>query len=459
MESPQVISSQSPQVISSQAWAESPASILPIPPQLTSTEGDRIVWSLRGYGDMQIHCTIHLQGRVVPERLARAVRLSMDAEPILGCSYQPRWWRSLWHRRTDLETLPLCTMEETEDLEASLQAFLTTNFDPTQDPLVHVRIFRQEHDTICVKVSHVIADAAGTKQYVYLLSSLYNQLAQTPNLTVTPQLTGSRSMWQLISQLGWRGLVRAVKRGIPDTYHRLFPMRYWNVPTQKGPRTQQMYVFQHIEPEQFQAMKYFTRQHNATLNDLVMSAYLRALDAVFEIPSSVPVRTFNTVDLRRYMPNRQLDRICNFSTFSHPIFRREKGETLVQTVNKMRDHMNRLKSNMIGVGDIHSMAFILNVLPASWYQHLAHFFFQYLYSIIPPTITNMGRIDPSQVNFDDCPIDKAYLTASIMYPPIFVSGCSGFDESITLSAGFCETSISSQTVQEIFTQTVRELPS
>lgn len=445
--------------ISSLEWSSTPTSLASTPSSFPTADGDRALWILRTYGDMQIHATLHLQGRIQPERLARAVRLTLDIEPILGCYYRDRWWRSTWHRHTNLDELPLCSLEETDNLNASLQAFLIEEYLPTQDPLVHVRILRGEHDTLCFKVNHILADAGGTKQLLYLIASLYNQLLQTPNLQVTPRLTGNRNISQLVPLLGWKRALPSIWRGFVDLFHRVVPFRCWNLPCRSGPSTERKYIFCHIRPPQWQAIKMFSRKHNVTLNDVLMAAYLRALDKVFDIPAAHPMRAMNTVDLRRYAPHQELDRICNFSNFTHPSFPRNKDESFLQTLEKMSTYMNRIKADHIGLGDTHLMASIFRVFPTAWVNRAAHFFFHNIgKKWVHPTLTNMGVIDSHRVKFDDCPLQNAYLSASVLYPPIFVAGLSGCAEQLTLSAGFCESSISATTISELFHQTLLELP-
>ncbi len=120
---------------------------------------DRAQFCTRAMCDAQIHCIISFNGRVDMERMSRAVRLTLDAEPVLGCRFVKRWWRPYWERRDDLDSIKLCEFTEKADIEQEVKQFLTTPIDPCKDPLVQVQILRSVTDTLCIKVNHVVADA------------------------------------------------------------------------------------------------------------------------------------------------------------------------------------------------------------------------------------------------------------------------------------------------------------
>ena len=52
-----------------------------------------------GMGNFQIQAVLRLDGRLDYNKLARAVRLSVDIEPVLGCRFiehAPPYWKRVW---------------------------------------------------------------------------------------------------------------------------------------------------------------------------------------------------------------------------------------------------------------------------------------------------------------------------------------------------------------------------
>ena len=63
-----------------------------IPNTIKAVPADTAIYLMRAAGDMQINCVVDLPGRVDEDRLGRAVRLLMDAEPVVGCRFIVNWW-------------------------------------------------------------------------------------------------------------------------------------------------------------------------------------------------------------------------------------------------------------------------------------------------------------------------------------------------------------------------------
>ncbi|HEY7386956.1 MAG TPA: hypothetical protein VH640_00480, partial [Bryobacteraceae bacterium] len=132
---------------------------LKIPQRLPAVALDRLMYVNRLCYDPQLHYVLKLEGRLDEARVRRAVRLAMDAEPVFGCRYVPRK-KPFWERRNDLDSLPLCEVVETTEVQRELERFAARPSDATRDPLVEIRIVRGASDSLCLKVSHVPADGA-----------------------------------------------------------------------------------------------------------------------------------------------------------------------------------------------------------------------------------------------------------------------------------------------------------
>lgn len=445
------------QIIHGQQDTTTTTTTTPIPASFSATDGDQIVRIMQLVGDMVMHCIIELDGTIQEKRLARAMRLSLDVEPVLGCTLKLHWWKPRWHRRSDLDEITLCTLEKTDDKETALQQFMIREIDPSRDPLVHAHVIRGTSDTVCLKISHIVADAGGTKQYAYLIASLYRQLTLQPQLKVEPRLHGSRSIWQLIKKFTWRQIFRMTALGIKDLYRQIFPMRYWNIPVPKVLPEQRKYAIRHISHELFQDITWFARKHNATINDVVISAYLRALHHLYNTPEWGPFRTINTVDLRRYLSDQETQRIFCLSSFTYPYFPGSLGKTLVDTVQQMNQSMNHIKANYIGMREVPFLGLMINLMPFALLRWSSLLMYQFMRYIMPPVLTNMGRVFPHQLDFGDTAVQNAFTTASVIYPPFFGGGFSGFGDNLTFSFGFCETGISQDQVDAILDQTLQEL--
>ena len=341
--------------------------------------------------DFQIHATLHFGGRLDLPRLNRAMRLLLDWEPILGCSYVSHWRRPYWQRRDDLDQRDFCTCVPTSNWETDHQAFLTRPINASHDPLVEALVLRGETDIFCLKVNHIIADAGGVKDILARLASLYRQLAAQPDLSVTPNLSGQRELKQVWQQLSNTQKWQTWQRLRRDAWRRIFPFRYWKLPIQPALPTQRRFLFRHIDPEAFSRLKGFARQHNATINDVLVAAFLRALHQEIKPTPKTPLRTVNTVDLRRYLPPQHNRGICNLSGFSYPFIGDQLGPDLAATTNLVRQEMNTHKQTALGLGEFLTLP-LFRVFPFAITRHLIAWTFRTFAFTLPPSLTNMGQL-------------------------------------------------------------------
>ncbi|MBK04923.1 MAG: hypothetical protein CL920_35825 [Deltaproteobacteria bacterium] len=434
-----------------------------IPPTLPSTFIEPTLLSMsETIGDIVMHCVMQLDTHIDEALLKRAVRLSMDAEPIVGCTYVEGWWRGHWRRRTDLDTLTLVQVQHTEDPTETLQTFMAAPLDGRHQPMVDILVLRQStHDVICLKIDHLIVDAGGIKDYVYMLFDLYRALQAGNTPHITPNIDGNRELDQLLKHLPlkWPGWHLFWHRTIKDIRQFFLPLRSWHANLPRRPREQRRYAIRVIEPPLFRKLKRYGKHHGATVNDVIVSAYFRALYAFLQPKKRVPLRMMNTVDLRRYLPTRQTGALCNNSLFSYLNIGYDIGDSFEDTLGKVNSFMQTLKQEYIGLGDLAILPKALRVMPHALSRKLSKYAFVLVTKLYPPAMTNMGQIDTTQLSFHGGAVENAFLTASILYPPGILLGISGFGEQLTVTSGFCETAISREQIDKLIDLFIQELDS
>lgn len=437
-----------------------PAAAFPIPRRFRSVMTDRILLAQSRMYAPHIHAVVRFPGRIDAGRMARAVRLSLDAEPVLGCRFVVRWWRPFWERREDLDEVQLCRVVETGDPEAELQRFLALATDPASDPMVLTRVLRARDDALCIKLNHLAADAGGAKEYLYLLAGLYRKLAEDPGHAPRPNLEGSRSFGQVCRRFGPLALLRTVWWGLRDAVQDNVPPRSWSFPASPAAPEKRSYIIRRIGPERFRALKAFGKRHRATVNDVAVAALYRALLLHIRPGPDERLRMMITADLRRFLPSGRAGALCNLSGFVHLNPGRSVGESLEETTARVRDIMDRKKRGPIGLGDYPLAALVFKGLPFAWARRLMHRFADRWMQggKAFPGITNLGVIRSGMLDFGGPEVDDAFLAAPIPFPPVVVFGLSGFRESLTFSLGICETGMDRKATESFFDLLERCLP-
>ena len=147
----------------------------------------QLLYGGNGFNDHQLHCVLRFERGVDPEVLKRSVIASIEAIPILGARYvdgpRPRWTS---HGPIDLGRAFILATTKTE-----FDEFLVACVDESVGPQIRVCQLDSNPFAVALKMNHMICDAAGFKQYLYLLCKIYSGLSDDPSYR-PPAITGDR---------------------------------------------------------------------------------------------------------------------------------------------------------------------------------------------------------------------------------------------------------------------------
>ena len=307
--------------------------------------------------------------------------------------------------------------------EEVIQSLLTARTHEGHGPQLRINIVRGKGaDVLCVLMNHMVCDAAGLKEYLYLLSSIYLHLADAADYR-PDDVMGSRSCRQVLGALGWKDRARALF----DNY-RLSKHSSGVFFELDGDADNPFIVTRTLSRERFRSIKACAKRCGATVNDIVLAAYIRSLKAVLGRAIAVPC----TVDLRKYLPGRRAQGICNLSSQLICDLGQDIGEDPAATLIKVKQAMDADKGRMGSVHGIAMIEAIFGLLPyATAMKFMAGIF-------INPSIalTNIGIIDKERLSFGDVEVTQAFITGSIKYKPYFQVALSSFGDELTFSINF-----------------------
>jgi NRPS condensation-like uncharacterized protein len=402
--------------------------------------------------DQQLHVVVTFRNPINESRLARALRLVLDREPVLGCRFVEQGNRVGWERRSDLDQLELLRVIETGDLQAELNKFVVLPADPCIDPLVQARIFRTSMgDTLCLKVNHVAADGAGVKEVAYLLADTYRRLEEDP--AYKPGLTkfSLRSQAGIFRQAGLKNLVqyRPRKLGLP-------PMPF-SLPFAGAESNQRRFAVRKIAPKDFQALKGYAKQHGATINDLILTALYRTMFSQGNPPADMPLPVQVSLDLRPLLPRGKEEPICNLSGALYPAIVYHPGETFEQTLAGVQAEMSRLKANQPGLTGaiLIEMAMLQGFAKAK--TMIGSMTRVRSNRVTPLLLSNFGLLDEKRLAFGSLEIADAFMLGPVMFGHGVMLTASTIGGQMTLAIGYCQSNIASETIEGLLQQVRMEL--
>lgn len=375
------------------------------------------LFEVKKINDHTLHFAAEFSGKIDVEKLKTAVNISADVFPLIVCRFTESEGRPFW-RDGGYTADEIVTCSVTDKTEKSVNDFICTRVEAFNGPQVKIRVIRNgNNDTLVVLMNHMLCDAAGFKDYLYLLSDIYSNLEENPDYC--PDTFGSRRICQLLKSFSVHDKMKILFSKNNMCIHD--PTAFELIGDPETPFIEQ----RKIPHDMFCSLKKYVNQHDATVNDLFLSAYIRSLYKIFGHAVVIPC----TVDLRKYLPSRKAEGICNLCTNLSCDIGQEIGQAFDQTLDKVKRAMDQEKASTSCLKSITLLEKVFDTLPYKTAKKIVDKSF----SNAPIAFTNIGVLDKSRLTFGRAKINQAYMTGSIKYAPYFQLAVSTFDDQATLS--------------------------
>lgn len=415
-------------------------------------------WASMAVCDQLIHVVVRLRGQVDVDALGRAVRASVDEQPILGCRFVAGPGAPYWSRREDLDSIRFATVSQAEDVEGGLAEFISTPADSSVDPLISARVIRGLDDVVCFKVNHVVADAAGARDCAYLVASAYSDIASgRERAPTTPR--SDRGMSQVWNELPLKRRIELIRAGLRPAVSKVHATAKWEMPEASFSDKGRRMIALQIDEARFRDIRQYCKQKGCTINDALLAAYFLALFEVVGPRVGEPLAIQVTVDLRKYLQDEGAAAICNLGSSLFPVVARKEGQGFEDVLAEVKRMMDGFKAADVAAITIPflGLQYRLTPLEKAERQRRAGLADGAAGGSVGPLLANMGVIDADRLRFGDVPVEDAYMTAPIAFAPQLYLGASSFRDRLTLSVGFCEEGLSRAKVERILGSLQREL--
>ena len=397
------------------------------------------------YGMVQeprIRCLLQFKSHLDIATLKKAVDLSLPAVPQISCIFDER--RHNWEKQgfTAEDIVHCIKLDPKNDREKWLLASL----DPTCEPQLKLFLIREkDKDTLCCIINHMVCDGAGFKEYLYLLSDLYSKCKKNAEYATQSEPPGKRNLNQILKNLSLKEkitLVFAKSEG-----DKLDPSLL--VPIQGNPKNP-MLVLSCIEQEPFERVCSFAKSNGVTVNDLLLTAYVRILK---KITGRQKIIIPCPVDLRKYRKANQQCGICNLTGNYLCSVDIQPGETFADTLGKISAQIRHQKEENACLRGPMLYHMLFHLVPFFLTQSLFH-----RLSPVPITsYTNLGILDEHKLRFLDLPIEEAFLSTTVKRTPCFQLSVSTYAGCCTLSCSLYGTTRDKEFVSAFLHQVKTEL--
>lgn len=311
------------------------------------------------------------------------------------------------------------------------------SIDLSQHP--QLRIIKgtgENKHTVIFIMSHILADGVGFLQYLYLLVSLYN--GEPPNKS----MQNSRDITPILKNIRVQPKTEQTKRGKRVIVSPLRPFSYGK----------NYYCLKNtIDSNNFEIIHRKAKQHEATLNDVFITAYARVIARLQSIDKVViPC----PADLRRFQPAGNGLTVANMTgVYKRITIEVNPEEPFTSTLMQTHIEISLQKSRYRCFADLRLLDSAFHIVPRPILKKSIKAFYQ----IQHVTYTNIGVIDDSKLNFKGCNIKSCFMTGSYRQPPDFQLTVSTFRNICTLNCSMIGATGDEKIGQDILEQIRQEL--
>jgi NRPS condensation-like uncharacterized protein len=399
------------------------------------------LFKVKNINDHTLHFVATLAEKLDLNRFKQAVNHSVDAFPLARSSFNEIENQSFWE---DMEYTAedMVKILETSNTDKNINEFICKEIDTLNGPQLKFEVIRDDkNDTLCVSINHMLCDAAGFKDYLYMLSYIYSNIEENPYYLPSPM--GNRKISQIFKTFSIRDKLK-----IMFSKNDMFSLDQAKLELEGNPSSPFIEI-RTILKEHFCQIKAYAKKHGATVNDVILTAYMRVLFQIFDRV----VTTTCTVDMRKYLPDHRADGICNLCTNLTCNIGSEIGTEFEQTLIKVKKAMDKEKSNIASVKSIFIMEKVFDIFP----YKLARDIIRKKFTNPLIAFTNIGILDKTRLTFGKAAIIRAYMTGSIKYSPYFQLAISTFDDQATLSVNLYGTQSDRNKISLFLDKLVQEL--
>ena len=409
--------------------------------------------------DLYINVIIDLPQKINLSNLYRAMSLVATQDPVISSRYIKEENQAFWK----FEKIPDWDIEEIylgSEISEYANELIKQPPHPEGNLPVSIRLIHlRDWDRLHIRISHILTDGGGSKEFIYSLASAYRKVLIKPEKNYDMPCLKSRQFGGLKKCFKSFPFGRLVSGCILDKSSLLLPADYFAIPMKICTRNEGRIVSLHINSGRVARLKNCIRNKRATVNDILLTAFISALSNCFSTVSDFGKQfgVIITSDMRRFIDWEK--NLCNLSNWrilkigTLPLCGR--GELL----NKVVSSTIRWKRNMLGLGNFLFNMIFLKCQSGRSIQFLA----SRLFNSDPQSkvcrigLTNFGLLDEKKIDFGDGPCSNAFMLPPIGAPPLFLAGASGCAEKICLSIGYKIGSLPTDAMNKLIEEIDKEL--
>ena len=381
---------------------------------------DMVQYIFRNYYDRMMHAILWFDGVVDQGAVRAAVGHVVDKVEVLRSSFKFGFIRPKWIVNEQYDFNQLVQVVDTDDVEKAAFECISQSFSYKEK--LQIRVFIVQDGTksaIAFLVNHMCFDGGDFGYFLGKFVECYNSVLRTGSCEDVEIKTGSRDADQLYQGMSperakeAKGLYKNVSHtGVNHKF--AFSDDKHDLATR--------FTVKRLTEEQLTAIKTKAKSQGASLNDMLIAGYLRALVKQLGLGTDEAVNVTSMVDLRRHLPDRQTLGMTNMTGFM-PCKIAGVGDDFATTLSRVTEQTKKAKADPnLGLYGLPLLKLAFTIFPYAIAE--AAIRIGYVNPLIG--MSNIGTVEPQKLKLDGVEMTDAFMTGATKYKPYVQVTFNGF---------------------------------
>ena len=387
---------------------------------------DKMHYLFRDFNDRIVHVELHYDFRIDIDALKTVITCFFEKAPVLHSSFTDNRIHPYWTVK-DYHINDILTVKEVseEALAEEINAFLVQYIPPESAVQMKVAVFYYGScSALCLVENHMCMDGGDLKYFMKSLCQNYTDFVEN-GISPVALRTGTRSYEAVYEDFTAteRKMAKSLYKNINTKDDHGFPL------TPDSIQDKSFIARRKLSAETFDKIRAAGKQHGATVNDMLLTAYFYSLYelALYDPEDSVSISC--AIDLRRHIKDNSDQGVTNQTAWMQCRVPR-RGGNIFETLDYVVASSNQFKQDrFMGLHGLPLLSLGYKIMPLAASEEII----KVGYANPLLAMSNIGILEPDKLALSGHEPTDGFMSGAVKYKPYVLLSATSLRKELTLS--------------------------
>ena len=388
---------------------------------------DKMHYLFRDYNDRMVHVELRYDYEIDIEALKIVLVCFLEKAPVLHSSFTDNRVSPYWTVK-DYRIEDVLTVKDVseENLDEEINVVLTQYIPPDADIQMQVAVFRYSGKSVlCIVENHMCMDGGDLKYFLKALCSGYTDFVEK-RISPVNLRTGTRSYDSVYEDFSAteKRMAKNLYRNINSKDKHGFPF------TPNSIRDKSFIAKRKIPASKFDEIRAVGKQHGATINEMLLTAYFYSLYELADFNPKESVSISCAIDLRRHLKQHAADQGVTNHTAWMQCKVPERGANIFETLNYVVYSSNLFKEDkFMGLHGLPLLSFGYKIMPLAASEEVIKI--GYANPLL--AMSNIGILEVDKLALAGHEPTDGFMSGAVKYKPYALLSVTSVRKELTIS--------------------------